>query len=570
MTNAQILTLSALELAQAIRNQEVTSEQAVSAVLENIDRCEYELHAYISIWQEELLAKARACDAKIRAEHEKHDTCAGSNGSNGSNGSDTGSANALNQATAEDARSDGLPPLLGVPIAVKDNLVTAGHQTSCGSRMLAGYQPPYTATCVAKLEAAGAIIIGKTNMDEFGMGISTETSYFGATVNPFDTERVPGGSSGGSAAAVAAYEAFAALGTDTGGSIRQPAAFCGLVGLRPTYGTVSRHGLVAFASSMDVAGPITRTTRDAAGIFNIVTGADERDQTSVSAPKIDLAAMERYDIRGKRIGIPKQLLPGVYEAAESDASGEAETSKSGAVETDALAPEVQHAFAKVRDYLTEAGAVVEDMDIPILDYAVAIYYILSSAEASSNLSRYDGIRYGYRASDVENLGELFTKTRSEGFGMEVKRRILLGNYVLSSEHFEDCYRKAERARAMLTQSLVKALDRFDFLLCPTSPVLAPKIGANTDDPLTAYLSDLCTVPASLAGLPAISIPAAWAEAAEADAEADPLTQHLPVGIQFIGRKFGEQEILGAARYLEKHFREDGVKQATPPDEEVRA
>lgn len=541
MTNAQILALSALELAQAIRNQEVTSEQAVSAVLENIDCCEYELHAYISIWQEELLAKARACDAKIRAESQKHDTCADS-------------------ATAEDARSDGLPPLLGVPIAVKDNLVTAGHQTSCGSRMLAGYQPPYTATCVAKLEAAGAIIIGKTNMDEFGMGISTETSYFGATVNPFDTERVPGGSSGGSAAAVAAYEAFAALGTDTGGSIRQPAAYCGLVGLRPTYGTVSRHGLVAFASSMDVAGPITRTTRDAAGICNIVTGADERDQTSLSAPKIDLTAMERYDIRGKKIGIPKQLLPGVYDVAKA---GEPE-----AAETGALAPEVQHAFAKVRDYLTEAGAVVEDVDIPILDYAVAIYYILSSAEASSNLSRYDGIRYGYRASDVENLGELFTKTRSEGFGLEVKRRILLGNYVLSSEHFEDCYRKAERARAMLTQSLVEALDHFDFLLCPTSPVLAPKIGANTDDPLTAYLSDLCTVPASLAGLPAISIPAAWA--AEADAEADPLTQHLPVGIQFIGQKFGEQEILGAARYLEKHFREDGVKQATRPDEEVRA
>lgn len=514
MRNEQILSLSALELAEKIRNQEVKSEQAVMAVLEKIDARECELHSYVSLWKEEARKQARACDEFVR--NRTSDTV--------------------------------IRPLLGVPVAVKDNLVTAGRTTSCGSKMLDGYVPPYTATAVAKLQEAGAIILGKTNMDEFGMGVSTETSYFGPTKNPIDSTRVPGGSSGGSAAAVASGEAFAALGTDTGGSVRQPAAFCGLVGLRPTYGSVSRHGLVAFASSMDTVGPITRATRDAAKLFNIVNGADSHDQTSFSGTKIDLSEMERYALSGKRIGVPRQLLQGTEEG-------------------EFLMPEVRAGLEHARAFFTAHGATVEEVDLPILDYAVAIYYILSSAEASSNLSRYDGVRYGYRASDVSDVGSLYTKTRSEGFGLEVKRRILLGNYVLSSEHFEDCYRKAERARMLLTQALEKTFQNYDFLLCPTSPMVAPKIGESGQDPLQAYISDLCTVPASLAGIPAISIPASWfAHEDTADESTDETTKDLPAGIQLMSRKCGEQEILGAARYVEKEH----LAQVLLPDKEVKA
>ncbi len=508
----EILNMTALELAEAIRTQKVTSEQAVRAVLGNIDEHECELHAYLSVWKEEALVKARECDERIRKTYSNLEDGSGRNGT-----------------TTESGKIEELPPLLGVPVAVKDNLVTEDHRTTCGSKMLAEYIPSFSATCVEKLEKSGAIIIGKTNMDEFGMGVSTETSFFGMTSHPLDLSRVPGGSSGGSAAAVRSGEAWAALGTDTGGSVRQPAAYCGLVGLRPTYGAVSRHGLIAFSSSMDTVGPITRATRDAAALFNIVTGADERDQTSFDAPKIDLDEMERYELRGKRIGVPRQLV--------SD-----------------LTTEVQRAMNRARDFLVEEGAVVEEVDLPILDYAVAMYYILSSAEASSNLSRYDGIRYGYRASNVANVGELFTKTRSEGFGLEVKRRILLGNYVLSSEHFEDCYRKAEKARERLSQNLEEVLTHYDLLLCPTSPMVAPKRGTVSEEPLTTYISDLCTVPVSLAGIPAISIPASWTDSKKGidlEEEAASVCSHLPVGLQLMGRKWGEQEILGAARYIEK-------------------
>lgn len=508
----EILNMTVLELAEAIRTQKVTSEEAVRAVLGNIDEHECELHAYLSVWKEEALVKARECDERIRKTYSNLEDGSGRTGT-----------------IAESGKIEELPPLLGVPIAVKDNLVTEGYRTTCGSKMLAEYIPSFSATCVEKLQKSGAILLGKTNLDEFGMGVSTETSYFGGTTHPLDPSRVPGGSSGGSAAAVRSGEAWAALGTDTGGSVRQPAAYCGLVGLRPTYGAVSRHGLVAFSSSMDTVGPLTRATRDAAALFNIVTGADERDQTSFDAPKIDLDEMERYELRGKKVGIPRQLVSN-------------------------LSPEVQEAMNRARTWLADEGAVVEEVDLPILEYAVAIYYILSSAEASSNLSRYDGIRYGYRASDATNVGELFTKTRSEGFGLEVKRRILLGNYVLSSEHFEDCYRKAEKAREKLSLNLAEALTHYDLLLCPTSPMVAPKRGTVSEDPLTTYISDLCTVPASLAGIPAISIPASWMDPkkkndmAEGDASMWP---RLPVGLQLMGRRWGEQEILGAARYIEK-------------------
>ena len=513
MEKKEILNLSAIELAENIREQKVTSEEAVRAVFENIDEHECKIHAYLDFWKEESLKKAREIDEML-ANRAYSDTALNPGNSEAEGLADPG---------------EELPPLLGVPVAVKDNLMLSGKKMTCGSKMLQDYIAPYSATCIEKLEKAGAVIIGKTNMDEFGMGASTEHSFFGATLNPKDTNRIPGGSSGGSAAAVAYGGAFAALGTDTGGSIRQPAAFCGLVGLRPTYGSVSRHGLTAFASSMDVAGPVTRGTRDAAALFNIVTGPDEKDQTSISAPKVDLRKMESYDLTGKRIAVPKQLI------SESSI-------------------ENREAIDRTSEFLKNNGATVDLIDMPLLDYAVAIYYILSSAEASANLSRYDGIRYGYRASGAEDITELYRKTRSEGFGTEVKRRILLGNYVLSSEHFNDCYRQAERARDMLKKAFADVFSKYDMILCPTAPGVAPLLHEIDKDPLSAYIADLCTVPASLCGLPAVSLPFARKEADSARKEedtADPSAKALPIGIQLIGPRFGEQEILGAARFLEK-------------------
>ena len=484
MGRDEILKLSMTELAQAIREQKVTSEEAVCAVFENIDEHESIVHSYLGFYREESVEKARECDKMVR----------------------------------ESTDMSALPPLLGVPVAVKDNLSLAGKKMTCGSKMLSDYTAPYTATSVAKLEKSGAIVIGKTNMDEFGMGASTEHSYFGTTINPLDKTRVPGGSSGGSAAAVACGEAFASLGTDTGGSVRQPAAFCGLIGLRPTYGSVSRHGLTAFSSSMDTVGPIARSSVDAAVLFNTVKGVDPNDQTSVSAPDVDISAMESYSVQGKKIGIPKQLL------------GEGES-----------ADMVKRAKA----FFEENGAIVEETDMPVLDYAVAIYYILSSAEASANLARYDGIRYGYRASGISDISDLFKKTRTEGFGKEVKRRILLGNYVLSSEHFDDCYRQAERARNMLKKAFSEAFTKYDLLLCPVAPGVAPHLGEIDKDPLAAYIADLCTVPASLAGIPAVSVPFGTSAATGSEGKA------LPAAIQLMGPRFGEQEILGAARFVEK-------------------
>ena len=506
-----IISMSAVETARAIREQKVTSEEIVRRIFENIDENEYMLHAYVSFWKEEALEKARACDAKIREYYEKK------GGSSGEN------AETRDGTTPENT---GLPPLLGVPAAVKDNLLYRGKKATCGSKMLENYIPPYSATCVEKLEEAGAIIIGKTNMDEFGMGVSTENSYFGATSHPLFPEHVPGGSSGGSAAAVAAGEALVALGTDTGGSIRQPAAFCGLVGLRPTYGSVSRHGLVAFASSMDTAGPITRGSLDAAVLFNIVKGRDPKDQTSISSPDIDISAMESYSVRGKRIAIPKQLMG---RAGDPDSNGEKGLH---------FSEEIIDAVHSAGAILEENGASVEEIDLPVLEYAVPVYYILSSAEASSNLSRYDGIRYGYRDPEAKDLSELYTKTRSSGFGLEVKRRILLGNYVLSSEHFEDIYRKAEKARDLIRAALEDAFLKYDLLLSPASPMTAPKKG-EIADPLSAYCSDLCTVPSSLAGIPSVSFP--FGESSEG----------LPIGLQLMGPKLGEQEILSAVRFFEK-------------------
>ena len=492
MIRDEILSFSAFELARKIREKQIRAKEAVEAVFQNIDERESNIFAYISLDKEAAMKEARHCDEQV-------------------------------------LKGSGLPPLFGVPVAVKDNLLLKGRRTTCGSRMLENYIPPFTATCVQKLQEAGAIIIGKTNMDEFGMGISTEHSFFGPTKNPLDPARVPGGSSGGSAAAVSGDMAFAALGTDTGGSIRQPAAYCGLVGLRPTYGTVSRHGLVAFSSSMDTAGPLTRKIRDAAGICNIVTGADVKDQTSVSCPKIDISSLENAPVKGMRIGIPREL------SAETDFEDGYSL---------AVSPEVKNTLTEAVRILEEEGARVEFFDMPILSYAVEMYYILSSAEASSNLSRFDGIRYGYRDPDAGDLASLYIGTRSSGFGLEVKRRILMGNYVLSTEHFDDCYRRAESARKKLCRSFDAAFSRFDVLLSPTAPQMAPLLGESGKDTLQNYISDLFTVPASLAGIPAVSVPFG--------------NTSLPVGMQFMGPRFGEQSILTAARFLEMH--QEGRKQ----------
>ena len=495
MVTDDLFSLSAFDLSRLIQKKTISSEEAVSAVFQNIDEHESNIHAYISLDKEAAIKDARRCDEMVQ-------------------------------------RGGDLPPLLGVPVAVKDNLLLKGRRTTCGSRMLENYIPPFTATCVQKLQEAGAVIIGKTNMDEFGMGISTEHSFFGPTKNPLDPTRVPGGSSGGSAASVSGCMAFAALGTDTGGSIRQPAAYCGLVGLRPTYGTVSRHGLVAFSSSMDTAGPITRGIRDAAGICNIVTAVDPKDQTSVSAPKIDISALEKASVKGMRIGIPREL------------SGD---TKSDSHLSLLVSPEVKNSLSKAVRILEEEGAHVEYFDMPILSYSVEMYYILSSAEASSNLSRFDGIRYGYRDPDAKDLASLYTGTRSMGFGLEVKRRILMGNYVLSTEHFEDCYRRAESARKKLCRFFEEAFSKYDVLLSPTAPSVAPLLGESGKDALKNYISDLFTVPASLAGIPAVSVPFG--------------NTSLPVGLQIMGPRFGEQSILTVARFLEIHQEDEKKKVA---------
>ena len=502
MIRDDLFSLSTFDLARLIQQKKISSVEALFAVFQKIDEHESNIHAYISLDEEAAINDARRCDEVVQ-------------------------------------KGGDLPPLLGVPVAVKDNLLLKGRRTTCGSRMLENYIPPFTATCVQKLQEAGAVIIGKTNMDEFGMGISTEHSFFGPTRNPLDPTRVPGGSSGGSAAAVSGGMSFAALGTDTGGSIRQPAAYCGLVGLRPTYGTVSRHGLVAFSSSMDTAGPITRGIRDAAGICNIVTGADLKDQTSVSGPKIDISALENASVKDMRIGIPRQL------------SGDAESDRNFSL---LVSPEVKNTLDDAIRLLEKEGAQIEFFDMPILSYAVEMYYILSSAEASSNLSRFDGIRYGYRDPDAKDLASLYTGTRSVGFGLEVKRRILMGNYVLSTEHFDDCYRRAESARRKLCRSFEEAFSKYDVLLSPTAPQVAPLLGESGKDALKNCISDLFTVPASLAGIPAVSVPFG--------------NTSLPTGLQFMGPRFGEQSILNAARFLEIHQEEEKKKEAKGGTENV--
>jgi len=429
---------------------------------------------------------------------------------------------------AEEAPEPPAPgtPLAGVPVAIKDLFCTEGVPSQAGSKILEGYRPPYTATAVARLAMAGAPLLGKTNQDEFAMGSSNENSAFGPVLNPWDRERVPGGSSGGSAAAVAAGSAPWALGTDTGGSIRQPAALCGIVGLKPTYGTVSRYGMIAFASSLDQAGPLTRDVTDAALLLSQMVGQDPRDSTSIGFPgAIERPSAQRLD--GIRLGVPEELT----------ASGAG------------IEPGVMAAFEAALKLAVQLGASVESCRLPHAPHALSAYYVLAPAEASSNLARYDGVRYGARSSNGGGLVEMYTRTRSEHFGAEVKRRIMLGTYSLSSGYYDAYYGRAQRVRTKIADDFRAAFEDFDFVVTPTAPTVAFPLGSKTADPLAMYLNDYCTVPMSLAGIPAISIPAG-------------LSEGLPVGFQLAGPAFSENRILDAAFALETAIGFDDL--AHPP------
>jgi len=415
---------------------------------------------------------------------------------------------AREEADAIDSSASGRPELAGLPTAIKDVLCTRGIVTTCASRILESYNPIYTATCVQQLKDAGIVTLGKTNMDEFAMGSSTENSAYGPTRNPWDLDRVPGGSSGGSAAAVAAGECVWALGSDTGGSIRQPAAFCGAVGLKPTYGSVSRYGLIAFASSFDQVGPITKNVRDTHLMLRFLVGKDTLDSTSVEYP-VRIPPLEDRDLSGVRLGIVKELMGEGFE------------------------PGVMEIFNQAVAKLEAAGAEIGEASLPHLEYALPAYYILAPAEASANLARFDGVRFGLRAGDTSDVTEMYEETRRLGFGDEVKRRIMLGTHALSSGYYDAYYGQAQKVRTLIVQDFASALSQYDMLISPTTPTTAFRIGEKTGDPLTMYRSDTCTIPVNLAGLPAISIPAG-------------LSEGMPVGLQLIGKAFTEPSLLQAA------------------------
>jgi len=453
-----------------------------------------------------------------------------------------GAVEAAREWDARYARGDDLPPLAGLPVAVKDIICTAGMPTTCGSRILAGWVPPYDATVVSRLKDAGAIILGKTNLDEFAMGSSTENSGFGPTRNPWDPERVPGGSSGGSAAAVASGMAPLALGTDTGGSIRQPAGFTGIAGLKPTYGRVSRYGLVAFASSLDQIGPLARTVSDAALLLQVIAGRDSRDSTSVDAPVPDYVGGLGRGVRGLRVGVAREAF------------GEG------------LQREVKDAVLAAAAHLEGLGAQLAEVSLPTIPYALPTYYLLATSEASANLARYDGVQYGLRAR-TPDLFTMYTRTRREGFGSEVKRRIMLGTYALSAGYYEGFFLKAQRVRTLIRQDFLRVLEAVDLILMPVSPTVAFRLGEKVDDPLQMYLADIYTIPVNLAGLPGISVPCGFA-----GPEPGPGGHELPIGLQLIGRPFDEATVLRAAYAYEQttewHRRRPPViaEGATAPDD----
>ena len=473
-----LMSLTAVELGKKIKAKEVTVKEAVTEALDAIEKKEGTVNSFVTIDREGALKRAEEVQKLI------------------DDGTLTG-------------------PLAGVPVAIKDNMCTEGMLTTCSSKILYNFKPTYTAEAVKNLEDAGAVILGKTNMDEFAMGSTTETSYYGPTKNPWNEAHVPGGSSGGSCAAVAAEECSYALGSDTGGSIRQPSSFCGVTGIKPTYGTVSRYGLIAYGSSLDQIGPIAKDVTDCATILEAITSYDKKDSTSINREDTDFTSALVDDVKGMKIGIPKDYF------------GEG------------LDSEVKEAVLAAAKKLEEKGAIVEEFDLSLVEYAIPAYYVIACAEASSNLARFDGVKYGYRTEQYEDLHNMYKKTRSEGFGPEVKRRIMLGSFVLSSGYYDAYYLKALRTKALIKKAFDDAFSRYDVILGPAAPTTAPKLGESLSDPIKMYLGDIYTISVNLAGLPGISIPCGKDK------------NGLPIGLQLIGDCFKEKNIIRAAYAFEQ-------------------
>ena len=473
-----LLNLTAVGLAKAIKEGKTTAVEAMEAVLAQIDSREEELNCYVTIDKEAAMEAAKKAQSDIES------------------GKLTG-------------------PLAGVPVAIKDNMCTKGMLTTCSSKILSNFVPQFSSEAVLRLQEAGAVIIGKTNMDEFAMGSTTETSAFGVTKNPANSEYVPGGSSGGSAAAVAANECFMALGSDTGGSIRQPASYCGVVGMKPTYGTVSRYGLIAYGSSLDQIGPLSKDVTDCATILEVIAAYDAKDSTSVKREDTDFTSALVDDVNGMKIGIPRDYFG------------------------DGLDSEVKKAVLDVAEVLKSKGAVVEEFDLSLVEYAIPTYYTIAAAEASSNLERFDGVKYGFRAEGCEGLHDMYKKTRSLGFGPEVKRRIMLGSFVLSSGYYDAYYLKALRVKALIKKAFDDAFSKYDVILGPVAPTTAPKLGASLSDPIKMYLGDIYTISINLAGLPGISIPCGRD------------SKGLPIGAQLIGNCFDEKKLIRTAYSYEQ-------------------
>ena len=482
----QRLSYGAVELAAAIKEGNLTAVEAMEAVLSRIEETEEQIGAYVTLDRDGALRAAGEVQKKIET------------------GMFTG-------------------PLAGVPVAIKDNLCTEGMLTTCSSKILGNFVPAFSAQAVVNLEKAGAVIIGKTNMDEFAMGSTTETSAYGETKNPWNLEHVPGGSSGGSAAAVASGECFFALGSDTGGSIRQPASFCGVVGLKPTYGTVSRYGLIAYGSSLDQIGPLTKNVSDCAAVLEVLATHDTKDSTSVKREDTDFTSALEENVAGMKIGIPRDYFG------------------------DGLDAEVKVAVLAAAKTLAEKGAVVEEFDLSLVEYAIPTYYTIAAAEASSNLERFDGVKYGYRTPEFDGLHNMYKKTRSEGFGAEVKRRIMLGSFVLSSGYYDAYYLKALKVKAMIKKAFDDAFAKYDLILGPVAPTTAPKLGESLSDPLKMYLGDIYTISVNLAGLPAISVPCGID------------SKGLPIGLQLIADRFQEKKLLRTAYTYEKLRGAFGIK-----------
>ena len=471
-------TLTAHEIRDKIKSKELSSQEITKAFLNRIDAVEDKVESYVTVLPEEAMEAAKAVDEKI-------------------------------------AKGEAVGALAGVPIALKDNLCTKDVLTTCSSKMLYNFRPPYDATVAQKLKDADTVLLGKVNMDEFAMGSSTENSYFKKTKNPYDLTKVPGGSSGGSAACVSADEAAFTLGSDTGGSIRQPAALCGCVGMKPTYGTVSRFGLVAFASSLDQIGPLAKDVTDCAMVYDNIVGHDPMDSTSVNKEYESFEGALTGKVSGLKIGVPAEYM------------GEG------------ISQPVQNAVMAALETFKNLGADYQEMHLPLNEYALPAYYMISSAEASSNLARFDGVKYGYRAEKFEDLVDLYAQTRSEGFGDEVKRRIMIGTYALSSGYYDAYYKKAQQVRTLIMQDFEKAFETYDVLVTPATPTTAFGIGEKTSDPLQMYMADICTVSVNIAGLPAVVLPCGYDD------------NGLPIGLQIIGKPFGEAAILNAAYALEK-------------------